>query len=94
VNHVGHRPSAELEAVLRKRFRALADEYELLVQGGAGAVEGQDADQMRRELDDLADAINRVGDGSYGVCGQCGQGIPAAVLAAVPTITLCAGCSI
>jgi Prokaryotic dksA/traR C4-type zinc finger len=93
VNPSQDRAATDLDTLLRKRFRDLAGEYELLVHGGAGLYAGDDADDMRCELDDLADAINRIDDGLYGACRQCGQGIAMARLSAMPTVTLCGDCA-
>lgn len=93
MDHPQEYPATELNTLLRKRFRDLADEYELLVHGSAGFYSGDDAEDVRREFDHLADAINRIEDGSYGVCLRCGEGISAAKLTAVPTVTLCGSCA-
>jgi hypothetical protein len=54
--------------MLRKRFRQLAGEYELLVHGGTSQPPDDEADHLRYELDELADAINRLDHGSCEVC--------------------------
>jgi RNA polymerase-binding transcription factor DksA len=40
----------------------------------------------------LIDALDRLRDGSYGACEECGRRIPAARLAAVPEVTTCLPC--
>ena len=40
----------------------------------------------------LDDALNRIEDGSYGVCISCGQNIPKERLEAVPHTQLCVPC--
>ena len=50
---------------------------------------GVNADQIVHEIDR---ALQRIADGTYGVCGRCGQQIPEERLAAVPYSTLCLAC--
>jgi DnaK suppressor protein len=38
-------------------------------------------------------ALARVGDGTYGVCEDCGRGIPSGRLDARPTATRCVDCA-
>ena len=44
------------------------------------------------ELLAIDEALQRVADGSYGLCLQCGASIPAARLHAQPTAERCVGC--
>jgi DnaK suppressor protein len=46
------------------------------------------AERARR----LRDALTRVSDGEYGICGECGAAIPAKRLLAVPDATTCVTC--
>lgn len=41
---------------------------------------------------ELAQALRRIEDGRYGVCGSCGTGIPYGRLLAVPEATHCLAC--
>ncbi len=43
-------------------------------------------------LSEVQDALQRMADGSYGVCRRCGQPIDAARLRAQPTAALCLAC--
>lgn len=54
--------------------------------------EGQRADAVR-ELSALDAALERVGNGTYGVCASCGADIPRARLELLPAATLCVGCA-
>ena len=47
----------------------------------------------RQYLADLEDALERLIDGSYARCGQCGVGIPAERLAARPATRTCVRCA-
>lgn len=44
------------------------------------------------ELQDIERALQRVADGSYGLCRQCGAPIPTARLHAQPTADRCVSC--
>lgn len=45
-----------------------------------------------RELQELDAAIERIGDGSYGACADCGDDIPVARLRAYPGAFRCIAC--
>jgi DnaK suppressor protein len=44
-------------------------------------------------LDQIEMAIGRIGDGSYGLCGECGRAIPKARLEAIPYAAQCVQCA-
>ncbi len=44
-------------------------------------------------LANLLDALRRIEEGSYGVCGACGGGIPFERLVIFPETRTCAGCA-
>lgn len=46
----------------------------------------------RRLIDEIHAALDRVQDGEYGICQECGEEIGAARLRAQPTATLCVHC--
>jgi len=46
------------------------------------------------ELRDVEAALERVGDGTYGVCSQCGAVIEQDRLSAVPAASRCYGCQV
>lgn len=50
------------------------------------------ADTEGRELAQIERALERVREGSYGVCERCGRKIPLARLQAVPHATMCIQC--
>jgi DnaK suppressor protein len=50
-------------------------------------------DGARRHLSDLDHALQRLGDGDYGVCERCGRPIAAERLAARPAATTCITCA-
>jgi hypothetical protein len=51
-------PGTPPESLLRTRFRELVGEYDVLVHGGMGARASERAEEVRQELDRLADALN------------------------------------
>jgi DnaK suppressor protein len=49
--------------------------------------------RARARLDDIDDALRRLGDGAYGVCERCGHPIAAERLTARPTARTCVACA-
>lgn len=45
--------------------------------------------QLKEALDEVAHALSRLGDGSYGTCEVCGKVITAARLEAMPATRFC-----
>jgi RNA polymerase-binding transcription factor len=50
------------------------------------------AGQEKRELDEVAAALRRLGSGAYGVCESCREPIAVARLRAVPATRCCVHC--
>jgi DnaK suppressor protein len=50
------------------------------------------AEMRSATLQRIEDALQRIGDGTYGRCADCGAGIPAARLKALPFALLCRSC--
>lgn len=48
---------------------------------------------LRRELDEVNDALERIRTGQYGMCTRCGQEISAARLDALPQTPVCIDCA-
>lgn len=46
-------------------------------------------DQLRKDLDDIEKALQRMDEGTYGTCEVCGEPIGAARLEVVPSTSLC-----
>jgi len=44
------------------------------------------------ELDEIDDALDRIGQGAYGICEHCGGNISASRLEVLPSTTLCVKC--
>lgn len=49
-------------------------------------------DTLKGQLDEVERALQRIEEGSYGLCANCGKEIPAARLEARPESTLCIDC--
>jgi DnaK suppressor protein len=49
-------------------------------------------ERLSRRAKELANALERVRDGSYGICEECGGTIPAARRRALPGVTTCVQC--
>lgn len=47
---------------------------------------------LKAQLDDINDALMRIGDGAYGFCSNCHKMIDTDRLAILPTATLCLSC--
>jgi RNA polymerase-binding transcription factor DksA len=64
----------------------------------ATQLEGQDAlggleKSKLQEVQQIREALRRIGEGSYGVCAQCGELIAPERLKALPTATKCISCA-
>lgn len=49
-------------------------------------------EQLRGAYDEIAAAVSRIDEGTYGKCERCGQQIPVERLEALPTARLCLDC--
>jgi phage/conjugal plasmid C-4 type zinc finger TraR family protein len=49
-------------------------------------------ERLSRRARELVNALERVRDGSYGTCEECGDAIPAARRRALPGVTTCVQC--
>jgi DnaK suppressor protein len=50
-------------------------------------------EEQRREIQQITAALQRLDDGDYGVCGDCGDDIDPRRLQALPYAVLCAECA-
>jgi DnaK suppressor protein len=81
----------------RGRAEAAADKREQageegLPRGDAFDLGATLGEREAAELQAIEQALQRLADGSYGLCLQCGTAIPAARLHAQPTAERCVGC--
>jgi DnaK suppressor protein len=49
-------------------------------------------DRERRLIVKIREALERIEKGTYGICGECGEKIPAQRLMARPVTTICIDC--
>jgi|SRR5208282_2102353 len=56
------------------------------------ALEGVEKSKLQ-EIRQIREALQRIGQGSYGVCAQCGEAIDPRRLRALPTATRCISCA-
>lgn len=50
-------------------------------------------DETRQSIREINQALRRLEEGSYGICGNCGKAIAAARLEALPEATRCIDCA-
>ena len=85
-----HASSSTLKATV-----GLEEAEEIESDGGDGSSQSMrldsisQLDQSRKSLNEIEDALRRIADGSYGVCGVCGNLIPKARLASFPFAKTC-----
>ena len=100
---------AKLQARLEARLKQLGAEVEKLEGEAMQPLDpdwSEQANQLEEmetaegleqvrlsEARDIRAALQRIDDGSYGVCAACGGDIAPARLAAQPTATLCISCA-
>lgn len=56
------------------------------------AVESHIVESEELLLEKIAHALQRIGEGTYGICEACEAEIPLARLEAKPSVSLCIGC--
>jgi DnaK suppressor protein len=49
-------------------------------------------DRAKREIEEIAEALARIADNTYGICQECGRKIPLARLRALPAARRCVDC--
>jgi RNA polymerase-binding transcription factor DksA len=102
------RLSADLVSA-RARLAALTRDFDVVVaasqanddehdpEGATNAFERQHIaaliDQARGQVDGIGAALQRLDEGRYGICTQCGQPVGAARLAARPAAATCISCA-
>ncbi|MFG6401111.1 MULTISPECIES: TraR/DksA family transcriptional regulator [unclassified Microbacterium] len=91
------RLAADERTLLLDRADATADD-EHDPEGSTLSGEWQRVDQLRRgiegERDDIAAALTRVAEGTYGLCTVCGRPIAAGRLEVRPTAATCVACAV
>jgi DnaK suppressor protein len=96
----------EIRDELRERVDALSEPPELGASQGFGKRIGDGTTEAIRRLTDIGvgasfeerldrveRALEKLDEGTYGTCDQCGRPIPEKRLAAMPESTLCVDCA-
>ncbi len=81
LDELSHR---EGPVVLDQADAAVEDEFQMFLCSFA--------DLGKNELAEIERALEKIREGTYGVCEACGRNIPVARLEAIPTATLCVRC--
>jgi len=88
--------SEERAQEANQRFRDLAGEVtDSVDEATAEEIGGLDHEMMRRHMEALRDAeaaLQRIAEGRFGICADCGVGIEQKRLEAYPTATRCGEC--
>jgi DnaK suppressor protein len=89
IQHTLERSSDETHVRIAEQARDTEDDSfsNLIVDLNLAEID-RDADELRR----IDTALARLSEGSYGLCEDCGQPIPAARLQAEPTALRCVQC--
>jgi DnaK suppressor protein len=77
---------------LHNKIAASGDSADLAFDSGREEVSSQLAELEARELNQVQRALDRLRQGSYGVCEGCSKKIPVARLNALPFTTTCIQC--
>lgn len=83
------RADAERHALLAEQVHDTKDQS---VLESLAEIDAADIARDAQELLDVEGALQRLGNGRYGICVACGTSIPAARLAAYPTAKRCLTC--
>jgi DnaK suppressor protein len=88
-----------LRQVLEEQYELHTGQLTELAVGDRGADSGYDQDtrialitSSRRALSEIAHALRRMAQGTYGLCESCGAAIPAERLEVLPHARFCAPC--
>ena len=81
----------DIDSELRKPLSADFSEQaaELENQDALGAIENSELQEIRQ----IQVALQRIADGTYGVCANCGEAIDPKRLKALPTASRCISCA-
>jgi DnaK suppressor protein len=82
---------AEIESELRKPLSADSEERatDLENQEALETIENSEKHEIRQ----IQEALNKISEGSYGICAECGADIDPKRLRALPTATRCISCA-
>lgn len=84
--------SDELAHFNTSEERIVGDQADSALDADYGFINSQLAETESRELALIEHALERMGEGRYGDCEECGKKIPTARLQALPYATTCIDC--
>ena len=82
---------AEIDSELRKPLSADSEDRATDLEN-QDALEGIENSELQ-EIHQIREALNRIAQGTYGVCAKCGVDIDPKRLKALPTATRCISCA-
>ena len=80
------------DATARMQFELMQDNPDRSVDELLKHVSAEVRAGMTEDLDAIETALRKIGEGSYGICDECGCAIPDRRLAVQPTAALCVDC--
>jgi DnaK suppressor protein len=84
--------AGELEQASPLDERGVGDSVDVAVDSDYREISSELIEVESRELAHIERALERMREGSYGICEGCGKKIPAARLQALPYATMCVQC--
>ena len=82
----------KLDEDVRMTFDLLKDNPDKSVDELLKHVDAKIIGNKSEEIDDIDSALNKLKEGTYGVCEECGEDIPIKRLEAVPSASYCVFC--
>lgn len=82
----------DLSLLMQLREQGGSDVVDFALDATQDEISSQLAEVEARELNGIEKALERINQGSYGVCEVCGGKIPMQRLNALPYATMCIGC--
>jgi DnaK suppressor protein len=84
--------AGDLSSLKELRQQSTGDVVDAALDAAQDEINSQLAEVESRELGSIDKALERMRDGSFGVCERCEETIPIARLNALPYATSCIGC--
>ena len=84
--------AGDLEMLRELKQQASGDVVDIACDSTQDEISSQLVEVESRELAQIDKALQRMDQGEYGVCDQCGAAIPVTRLKALPYATLCVRC--
>lgn len=81
--------AGDLSALQDLRERNVGDEIDFAIDSEQDEINSQMVEIESRELDNIEHALEKIREGTYGICEVTGKPIPLARLKALPYATMC-----